>query len=772
MKTLQRFILGTFLCVLCAWTASAAVTFTISPSTISNTYAGPVTLQITNIPTGDTVVVQKYLDLASNGVIDGNDLLVQQFTLTDGQATTFTNGALTITNMLVPGDLNPSTGAITAQLTFEPINPGGSFVQSFLGQYLFKLSSPAGHFAAITNSFVVTNFPFGQSFSGVVRSNTLAVSNAVVLLFSPNSSGSNPQYGTVANGSGNYSIQAPPGTYLLAAYKTNYLANLSTEPTVTLTSGESVVTNISLTNATESFSGKVVDVNNSSLGLPGALLPFTSANNFLTIVFSDTNGNFSLAVNTNQWKVNSDSGSLDTHGYLELSNNYKVNTATGAVSGLTLSVPKAAAMIYGTVKNNLGQPIPGVQIYSSDTVGQYEDDPKTDQNGNYYAGALAESWQISLSGDDIALSNYVASGSSQFALSTGQATQVNFTLIPATNVITGTVKDNNNNPIVGVGVTASATISGSTYQTISTEDTDNSGNYVLFVPNGTWSVNVNCNGGEDSLNSLGSYACPNSQTATISGNNSTNNFVVLPCGIVSITTTSLPPAEVNVYYNQNLQATSCNPSFTWLQASGITPPGVNLNSSGAVSGTPTGSGVYTFTAQVTDGNGAHTNEQLTLAVSNALQITTTTLPNGTNGSSYNQQLQAIGGVPFAGVPYSWSLVSASLPPTLNLATNGLLSGSLTSGGQYNFTVQAQDSAGAAYNQSLALNVINTNIPTLSVGTASGQIIVLWPASAGTNYTLEMTTNLSTGPWVPATNGVPQNAYLFTNSSPAVFFRLQ
>ena len=36
----------------------------------------------------------------------------------------------------------------------------------------------------------------------------------------------------------------------------------------------------------------------------------------------------------------------------------------------------------------------------------------------------------------------------------------------------------------------------------------------------------------------------------------------------------------------------------------------------------------------------------------------------------------------------------------------------------------------------------------------------------------MTTNLASGPWVPATGGVPAMAFTFTNKLPAAFFRLQ
>jgi len=120
--------------------ASAAVTFTNTPAAVSNTYNRTITLQIGGIPTGDTVVVQKFLDANTNGVVDAGDILVQQFNLTDGQAGMVIGG---VTNFNVPGDLNATTGAITATLNFQ----NGDFVQNIVGNYLYVLSSPAGDFA-------------------------------------------------------------------------------------------------------------------------------------------------------------------------------------------------------------------------------------------------------------------------------------------------------------------------------------------------------------------------------------------------------------------------------------------------------------------------------------------------------------------------------------------------------------------------------------------------------------------------------------------------
>src|SRR5579859_6783969 len=84
----------------------AVVTFTTSFPAISNTYSGTLTLQISGLTSGDTVVVRKFLDANTNNVVDAGDLLIQQFQLTDGVVGTYTNGATTVTNFNVPGDLD------------------------------------------------------------------------------------------------------------------------------------------------------------------------------------------------------------------------------------------------------------------------------------------------------------------------------------------------------------------------------------------------------------------------------------------------------------------------------------------------------------------------------------------------------------------------------------------------------------------------------------------------------------------------------------------
>lgn len=777
-KTMNHKSLGLFstlACLLSLIPCAQAVTatFTNTPAAVSNTYSGILTLQIGGLTNRETVVVQKFADLNTNGVIDGADWLVQQFTLTDG-----TNSVIGgVTNFNVPGDLNATTGAITAQLNFQ----NGDFVQNIAGHYLFKLSSPTGHFPAVTNGFTVTNFPYAQKFTGNVVSNNTGttLSNAIVLLFPPPRSGNDlgqPLAGAVANNSGTYTIPAPPGTYSLMAFKTNYVTSYKKAPTLVLGSGSTVTTNLSVTNATASITGKVVDAANTSLGLPAVFTGIKSTNGWLAVCTTDTNGNFIARVTAGSWSLGGDDSGLIVHGYVGWNNSTNVNAGA---SGVTLAYTKANALIYGNISDNLGNPLAGIDVYGNDSNSNlYSMDGFTDRNGNYVVAAVGtgpnDTWYVQANGNN-QLTNYVFTQSTiDGNLSAGQAELQNFTAIPGTSLLTGKVTDSGNHPLVGLGVYANATINNTNYQA-GNAYTDTNGIYYLLVPAGYWTVGVNCNGGNDSLDGIlgnGNYACPTGQSVNVSGASATNNLIVQLCGGVSITTPpSLPVGEVNLGYDQFIQASSCSGNYNWSQTGGNLPDGLSLNPNGnayELFGTPTTNGIFTFTVQVNDGTHT-TNQQFTLAISNAVQITTSVLPNGTNGSAYSQPLQLTGGQP----PYLWLIFSGSLPANLNLSTNGLLSGTAATNGTYYFTAGLTDNLGGTASQPLALTLVTTNIvpaPPVGIAAAGGQLLIYYPLS-GSNNVLMTAPSLS-GPWVPATGGVPVTALTFSNSASAQFFRLQ
>ncbi len=430
-----------------------------------------------------------------------------------------------------------------------------------------------------------------------------------------------------------------------------------------------------------------------------------------------------------------------------LPNDLAVDTTTGSVPGLVISVPKTTAIFYGKVRDIYGNPLPGVAVYSQDNDGNYNQlDGFAFTNGQYVTAAIGglnnDPWQVSE--DYGGPANYIYTQSSfqqngGTNLNIGQAVKQNFTGILATNYITGNVQFNGTN-VPGVGVSANATIDGVNFNSFM--DTDSSGNYSLNVANtNTWSVSVNCNGGNDSLDNIlgpGTYQCPNNQNVVIDNNNSTNNFVIQPCNGIQIQTPSpLPDGTNGDYYAIQFNASSCNGNFTWsVNDPADLPPGLTMYSPGAFNGTPTASGIFNFSVNVQDGVGNSTNQNFSVdivGVSSPLLITTpSTLNNGTNGIFYSQTIQATGGTP----PYGWYIpdYSAPLPSNLSLSSSGVLSGTLSAAVQsYYFYVDVTDSVASSQELLFTLNVVNPPLAPLvitNVSLPNGNIGITYSAQLG------------------------------------------
>jgi hypothetical protein len=90
-------------------------------------------------------------------------------------------------------------------------------------------------------------------------------------------------------------------------------------------------------------------------------------------------------------------------------------------------------------------------------------------------------------------------------------------------------------------------------------------------------------------------------------------------------------------------------------------------------------------------------------------ITTASLPNGATNSEYNQQLDATGTAPI-----TWSIVHGDLPNGLSLDTStGVIYGTPTQDGTFNFTVRAANYAGH-YDRALSV-VVNFVSPPTGIG---------------------------------------------------------
>ncbi|HEY6401242.1 MAG TPA: Ig domain-containing protein, partial [Blastocatellia bacterium] len=64
-----------------------------------------------------------------------------------------------------------------------------------------------------------------------------------------------------------------------------------------------------------------------------------------------------------------------------------------------------------------------------------------------------------------------------------------------------------------------------------------------------------------------------------------------------------PNGTVGADYSQTLTAMGGTAPFTFTVSSGALPPGLTLSSAGAISGTPTAAGSFSFTVQALDSKG-------------------------------------------------------------------------------------------------------------------------------------------------------------------------
>jgi large repetitive protein len=207
-------------------------------------------------------------------------------------------------------------------------------------------------------------------------------------------------------------------------------------------------------------------------------------------------------------------------------------------------------------------------------------------------------------------------------------------------------------------------------------------------------------------------------------------------GFVTITTASLPNGSVAVFYDSQLVATGGTPPYHWSITSGALPPGLSLTpATGVISGTPTTTGSYPIMVQVVDSERtpATATGSFTIVIDPTpqLQVTTSSLPAGTQGIFYTHPLAATGGVP----PYSWSLTTGSLPAGLTLSGAGVVSGTPTASGSFPVTVQATDTqmntASADITVTINSGPLVITTPALPAGTASVPYSVALGAAGGT-----------------------------------------
>jgi large repetitive protein len=229
--------------------------------------------------------------------------------------------------------------------------------------------------------------------------------------------------------------------------------------------------------------------------------------------------------------------------------------------------------------------------------------------------------------------------------------------------------------------------------------------YSWSITSGSLPANLSLNASTGAITGTPSTAGTSTFTVQVKDGNSvtaTASLSIVVYAQPSVSTTSLSGGDVSSAYSQTLAATGGVTPYSWSISSGSLPAGLSLTATtGAITGTPTATGTKTFTVKVADSNNATATKSLSITISTALSISTYSLPGGTSGFPYTAILSATGG----NGSYTWSITSGSLPAGLSLnASSGYITGTPSTSGTSNFTVQVQDGNSDTVTKSFSITV--------------------------------------------------------------------
>jgi autotransporter-associated beta strand protein len=191
---------------------------------------------------------------------------------------------------------------------------------------------------------------------------------------------------------------------------------------------------------------------------------------------------------------------------------------------------------------------------------------------------------------------------------------------------------------------------------------------------------------------------------------------------VSLSPASVPGIDQGLAYSQSITGSGgTGTGYLFGITAGALPPGLLLSSGGALAGTATTAGSFTFTATGFDSAGNFGSKNYTLNVNPLPAITTSSLPIGTENAAYTEAIGTSGGTG----PFTWSY-TGTLPNGINFNTStGTFGGTPGAGSAHtydNIQITATDSDGQSATQTYSLIVhwvigLSPALPADTINTA-------------------------------------------------------
>nr|WP_238148576.1 putative Ig domain-containing protein [Xanthomonas campestris] len=452
-------------------------------------------------------------------------------------------------------------------------------------------------------------------------------------------------------------------------------------------------------------------------------------------------------------------------------NDVSVNEGNAGTSNATftvsLSQPAGAGGVSFDIATADGSATAGVDYVASSLTGQ-----------TIPAGSSSATFTVLVNGDTLSepnetffvnVSNISGAGVSD---AQGQGTIVNDDALPSLSINDVSVNEGNSGTTTA---TFTVTLSAASGQTVlvnyaSADGTATAGSdYVARSGTLTFAPGTTAQGVAITVN--GDTAVEPNETFSVGLSGASNASIALATGagtilnddvVVTVGPASLPSATAGSAYSQNLSASGGTAPYSFAVTAGALPAGLTLSAAGVLSGTPTATGSFNFTATATDSGGSPTsgNRAYTLTVAGAtVTLPATSLPAGTAGQAYSGALNpATGGI----APYTYAVTAGALPAGITLnGSSGALTGTPGSVGSFAFSVTATDSTSGTPSQGTRGYILNIAAPPIVVAPST-----LPAATRGTAYSQTLSASGGTAPYTYAlaSGALPAGLTLASNGT--------
>lgn len=203
---------------------------------------------------------------------------------------------------------------------------------------------------------------------------------------------------------------------------------------------------------------------------------------------------------------------------------------------------------------------------------------------------------------------------------------------------------------------------------------------------------------------------------------------------LTIIENSLPNARSGQAYTSDVHAMLGTPPYTWRVSAGVKPDGLNLVQNAGIAtlqGTPSTSGTYSYTIEVTDSSNPQqvVTQQYTTITYEPFSITKASLKNAERTINYYDVITVNGGVS----PYTYTLATGTLPQGLSLnPATGVVSGApvAVTSQSSTFTVRVTDSGNPAYFVDKEFSIFVTDpVPVVGAcGGNNGKVLAVAPTT--------------------------------------------